>query len=161
MNPFGDIYYGGPPQMQSNQYGGQASYQGGYSPQNGNLPAYQTSVYRTGLAGRIVNDISEVTTNEIPQNGAPAIFPNKDGTKITVRNFGGDGLIHDSVYVLQSDEKGQDPIIQSLDAIFEKLERMENKIYSLTKYSNNRNYQGRKFDQTEEPTIKIKEASLV
>lgn len=146
MNPFGDIYYGGPPQMQYSPYGGQASYQGGYSPQNGNVPAYQTPIYKTGLAGRIVNDISEVNLNEIPQNGTPAIFPNKDGTKVTVRTFGGDGLVHDNIYILQSDENKIDPIAQSLDAIFDKLEKIEKRL----NYNSNKNYQSRKFESTEE-----------
>lgn len=52
----------------------------------------------SNLSGRIVDDFSVITANDVPMDGNGAIFVKKDGTEIQVRNWTAQGTIHTNVF---------------------------------------------------------------
>lgn len=51
-----------------------------------------------GIIGRIVNDFSEITANDVPMNGNAAFFPKADGSELQVRSWSSNGTIQTVVY---------------------------------------------------------------
>lgn len=51
-----------------------------------------------GIIGKIVNDFSEITANDVPMNGSAAFFPKADGTELQVRSWSSNGTIQTVVY---------------------------------------------------------------
>lgn len=51
-----------------------------------------------GIIGRIVNDFSEITANDVPMNGNAAFFPKADGSELQVRSWTSSGTIQTVVY---------------------------------------------------------------
>lgn len=51
-----------------------------------------------GIIGKPVNDFSEITADDIPMNGTPAVFVKNDMSEIEVRVWGKDGIIRPTTY---------------------------------------------------------------
>lgn len=51
-----------------------------------------------GIIGRVVNDFSEITANDVPMNGNAAFFPKADGSELQVRSWASNGTIQTIVY---------------------------------------------------------------
>lgn len=68
-----------------------------YSQQNQFMqqPAQQQA---QGIVGKIVNDFSELTANDVPMNGSAAFFPKADGSELQVRSWTANGTIQTVVY---------------------------------------------------------------
>lgn len=59
-----------------------------------------------GLNGRTVNDISEVTANEIPMDGNKAVFIRSDGSEIYTKQWTANGTIATMTYKPVLKEQG-------------------------------------------------------
>ena len=51
-----------------------------------------------GLMGRLVEDFSVITANDVPMDGNGAVFIKRDGTEIQVRNWTAQGTIATNVF---------------------------------------------------------------
>lgn len=51
-----------------------------------------------GIIGKVVNDFSEITANDVPMNGSAAFFPKADGSELQVRSWSANGTIQTVVY---------------------------------------------------------------
>lgn len=61
-------------------------------------PQFQPQPQAPGIIGRIVNDFSEITANDVPMNGNAAFFPKADGSELQVRSWTSSGTIQTVVY---------------------------------------------------------------
>lgn len=59
-----------------------------------------------GIVGKIVNDFSELTANDVPMNGNAAFFPKADGSELQVRSWTANGTIQTVVYRPVQQESG-------------------------------------------------------
>lgn len=59
-----------------------------------------------GIVGKIVNDFSELTANDVPMNGSAAFFPKADGSELQVRSWTANGTIQTVVYRPVQQESG-------------------------------------------------------
>lgn len=85
MQPYVNPYY------YQQQYNQQPNYN-----QFGN---YQQSFQQVpGITGKIVNDFSEITANDVPMDGSQAIFLKKDGSEMQVRAWSPNGQINSTSY---------------------------------------------------------------
>lgn len=58
----------------------------------------QSIIQPQGIIGRVVNDFSEITANDVPMNGNAAFFPKADGSELQVRSWSANGTIQTVVY---------------------------------------------------------------
>lgn len=61
-----------------------------------------------GIVGKIVNDFSELTANDVPMNGSAAFFPKSDGSELQVRSWTANGTIQTVVYKPVLDKNQED-----------------------------------------------------
>lgn len=86
-----------------------------YSQQNqfAQQPAQQQP---QGIVGKIVNDFSELTANDVPMNGSAAFFPKADGSELQVRSWTANGTIQTIVYKpVQPERTAEDTNIPQMD----------------------------------------------
>lgn len=62
------------------------------------LPIQQQPAVYQGMNGRIVEDFSVITANDVPMDGNGAIFIKKDGSEIQHRNWTAQGTIATNVF---------------------------------------------------------------
>lgn len=63
------------------------------------LPTQMTGAYQQpGLVGKVVNDVSMVSPNDVPMDGNIAIFPKNDMSEIYCKQWKQDGTIQTVVY---------------------------------------------------------------
>lgn len=95
------------PQPMPNQYQNVQPMPNPYIDRMNQLQQYQQSLQQTqfqpqaqapGIIGRVVNDFSEITANDVPMNGNAAFFPKADGTELQVRSWTPNGTIQTVVY---------------------------------------------------------------
>lgn len=68
------------------------------------LPAQMPGAYQQpGLIGKVVNDVSMVSPNDVPMDGNVAIFPKNDMSEIYCKQWKQDGTIQTVVYKPVSD----------------------------------------------------------
>lgn len=81
------------------------------------LPAQMPGAYQQpGLMGKVVNDVSMVSPNDVPMDGNIAIFPKSDMSEIYCKQWKQDGTIQTVVYKPESDQNQADGTnIQQLD----------------------------------------------
>lgn len=60
---------------------------------------FQPNVQPSLINGRSVDNLEEITAQEVPMNGSLAIFPKKDGSIIYVKSTNGNGTIDTKYYV--------------------------------------------------------------
>lgn len=63
-----------------------------------------------GLVGKMVNDVSVVSPNDVPMDGNVAIFPKNDMSEIYCKQWKQDGTIQTVVYKPAMPENSQDGI---------------------------------------------------
>lgn len=51
-----------------------------------------------GIQGKIVNDFSEISVNDVPMSGNAAFFPKADGSELQVRSWTANGTIQTVTY---------------------------------------------------------------
>lgn len=106
------MYYAQPSQPQMNQPN-MGMYQN-FSPQVNNpytdrmaqLQQYQQSLQQPqipqnqtqGLIGKVVNDFTEITANDVPMNGVSAVFPKADLSEVQLRTWTANGTIQTITY---------------------------------------------------------------
>lgn len=103
-------------------------YQGNYQPmqnpymaqmgqyQQNLQPAQIQQVQQQGIVGKIVNDFSELTANDVPMNGSAAFFPKADGSELQVRSWTPNGTIQTIVYKpIQPENHSNDTNIPQMD----------------------------------------------
>lgn len=81
-------------------------YQQNMQMQQPQFPAPPTQA--PGIIGRIVNDFSEITANDVPMNGNAAFFPKADGSELQVRSWTANGTIQTVVYKPVFEQNGVD-----------------------------------------------------
>lgn len=59
----------------------------------------QQSMQRPIIFGRVVNQIEEITANDVPMDGTSGIFPMSDGSAIYKKRWNADGTIQTVKYV--------------------------------------------------------------
>lgn len=63
------------------------------------LPSQMPGAYQqTGLIGKVVNDVSMVSPNDVPMDGNIAVFPKNDMSEIYCKQWKQDGTIQTVVY---------------------------------------------------------------
>lgn len=68
------------------------------------------------IVGKIVNDFSELTANDVPMNGSAAFFPKADGSELQVRSWTANGTIQTVVYrPVQAENNAEDTNIPQMD----------------------------------------------
>lgn len=60
--------------------------------------AGQLRAQQSALAGRTVNNLNEITAQDLPMNGTSALFPLADGSAIYSRSWRGDGTVQTVEY---------------------------------------------------------------
>lgn len=69
-----------------------------------------------GIVGKIVNDFSELTANDVPMNGSAAFFPKADGSEIQARAWTANGTIQTIVYKpVQTENQSEATNIPQMD----------------------------------------------
>lgn len=99
-------------------------------------PRQQVSANQyTALPGRVVFSADQITPQEIPSNGAPALFPLSDGQTIIVKALQADGTFSHDIYVKQQ----PGPYAQNADInnIFSRLDAIEQRLNRNTYRKNN------------------------
>lgn len=98
------------PQQMPNQYQNFQTAQNPYMDKMNQLQQYQQNLQMPqpqfqgqpmqspGIIGRVVNDFSEITANDVPMNGNAAFFPKADGSELQVRSWSSNGTIQTIVY---------------------------------------------------------------
>lgn len=88
------------------------------------------------IPGRVVGDLSEITTNEVPMDGRVSLFPKNDYSCIYAKTWESNGTISTVKFVPESDADDQkiieakvvdgssNEILDRLDLICDKLERL-------------------------------------
>lgn len=111
--------------------------------QHPNLPV------QTGVNGRIVTAVEQITANDVPMDGSMAFFPKQDLSEIYVKGWSADGTIKTIVYKPYTDTNNNNPnnlsstdkktkfdlsdestevFMKKFDEIFNKFEELESKI---------------------------------
>ena len=95
-------------------------------------PSFTVQPQNGGLFGRTVNNINEVTANDVPMNAPFAIFPKSDGSEIYIKSWGANGLIQTITYKPytepKEDTQQENTMETLLEPIIERLDRIESKI---------------------------------
>lgn len=102
-----------------------------------------------GLSGRYVNDFAEITANDVPMGGQPAVFIRSDRGEIQLREWSPNGQIVSTLYKPyfepKKDESSnlstttQQPLFDVntdiIEPIFERISALESKLDRLSKPS--------------------------
>lgn len=73
------------------------------------LPTQMSGAYQQpGLIGKVVNDVSMVSPNDVPMDGNIAIFPKSDMSEIYCKQWKQDGTIQTVVYKPVLDQNQSD-----------------------------------------------------
>lgn len=131
INPF----YSNPgnPYMGNNTFTPGTSYApqtGGYMAGNQTPNIYQNQLNRfQSIPGRLVNNLDEITPQEVPMDGSVSLFPQNDYSAIYAKTWTKDGTIATVKFVPEQPqmEPQKSPLEERLDRIdqrFDKLEKM-------------------------------------
>lgn len=78
----------------------------------------------SGLSGRTVASLSEVTVNDVPSDGSTGFFPAADGSVVWAKRWMSDGSISTTAYVPEPvPEPAPEP--DKMDAVLERLSAIE------------------------------------
>lgn len=110
MNPYQNSY-----QPIQNPYMAQMQYQQNFQPQMQQIQ--QTQQQQTqGLICKPVVDASNVSPNDVPMDGNPAVFPKNDFTEIYVKSWTPNGTIQTIVYKpVQNENQSENTNIPQMD----------------------------------------------
>lgn len=107
-------------------------------------PQFQQQAFQQStLNGRVVDDISTVTANEVPMDGSFGIFPKRDMSEIYIRSWSSDGTIKTLKFVPKmeevdnssiKDEKSKiDPIERVREVFAERFDSLDARLESIEK----------------------------
>lgn len=115
MQPYQNFLYQPQNNPYQNNYGQPMQMQNPYLDRMNQLQQYQQNLQQPqisqnqpqGIIGRVVNDFSEITANDVPMNGNAAFFPKSDGSELQVRSWSANGTIQTVVYkpILEQNQK--------------------------------------------------------
>lgn len=120
-------------------------FQNPYCTYPGNNISQNTQNYSNptiGLSGKYVNDFGEITANDVPMGGQPAIFVKNDRNEIQLREWSPNGQIVSTVYKpfiepQQTMETISQPSFdvrtEVLEPIFARLSEIEQQLTKLNK----------------------------
>lgn len=114
--------------------------------------SYQPPVYQyqyqqpSTITGKLVNNFNEITANDVPMNGNPAVFAKADKSEIQLREWNPNGQIVTTLYKPYFEPKQDetnnlpnavqqplfDPKTDVLDPIFDKLSELEQQVAKLS-----------------------------
>lgn len=103
-----------------------------YTPYDRNQYQQNVVSQMQSIFGKVVDSDAEITVNDVPMNGQPAIFPSRDMGKIEARKWNADGTISRVVYVPQIDVSNDNATnstpstLESLNDRFNELEKAFN-----------------------------------
>lgn len=120
------------PYMINNNYGtSYAPQTGGYMAGNQTPNPYQNQQINRfqSIPGRLVNNLDEITPQEVPMDGSVSLFPQNDYSAIYAKTWTKDGTIATVKFVPEQPqmEPQKSPLEERLDRIdqrFDKLEKM-------------------------------------
>lgn len=106
MQNYQNFSYQPPSNPYQNNYGQPMQMQNPYMDRMNQLQSFQQNLQQPqisqnqpqGIIGRVVNDFSEITANDVPMNGSAAFFPKADGSELQVRSWASNGTIQTVVY---------------------------------------------------------------
>lgn len=106
-----------------------------YTPQNGYaipLQTYQNSYVQQpsrfqSIPGRLVNNLDEITPQEVPMDGSVSLFPQNDYSAIYAKTWTKDGTIATVKFVPEQPhmEPQKSPLEERLDRIDQRFDRLE------------------------------------
>lgn len=115
-----------------------------YAPQNGNYVAtpqtYQNPYVQQpnrfqSIPGRLVNNLDEITPQEVPMDGSVSLFPQNDYSAIYAKTWTKDGTIATVKFVPEQSqiEPQKSPIKERLDRIDQRFDRLEKMLSNRSK----------------------------
>ncbi len=125
------MYY---PYQPTRQFTPQVNFQPYQQPMLYNQPQYNNQVTIPQISGRIVNNIAEVTANEVPMDGNQSLFPLTDKSCIYAKSWGADGTIKTTKYILEVPEGESE---DSKDGLYEMVSKRLDQFETLLTNKNN------------------------
>lgn len=107
-----------------------------YAPQNGNYVT-QSQTYQNpyiqqpsrfhSIPGRLVNNLDEITPQEVPMDGSVSLFPQNDYSAIYAKTWAKDGTIATVKFIPEQPQitPQKSPIEERLDKIDQRFDRLE------------------------------------
>lgn len=106
-----------------------------------NYPQYPL---KTGISGKIVNEMNQITANDVPMDGSVAFFPRQDLSEVYAKSWNADGTIRTMTYkpVFNTDmnkpssdtERAKLDLPEELtEGIMKRFDELSNKIEQLEK----------------------------
>lgn len=101
-----------------------------YTPQTGGYVAGNRSsipLRFSSIPGRTVNNLDEITPQEVPMDGSVSLFPQQDYSAIYAKTWTKDGTIATVKYIPEQPQMTpqKSPIEERLDKIDQKFDRLE------------------------------------
>lgn len=149
-NPF----YHNPYQRDSNFTPGTsyAPQTGGYMAGNQTPNLYQNQLNRIqSIPGRLVNNLDEITPQEVPMDGSVSLFPQSDYSCIYAKTWTKEGTIATVRYVPEQPQNAE----QQKSPLEERLDQIDQKLDNLSKSMNRQ----RSYQKRPNPHVKKKEES--
>ena len=116
-----------------------------YAPQNGNYVA-QSQTYQNpyvqqpsrfqSIPGRLVNNLDEITPQEVPMDGSVSLFPQNDYSAIYAKTWTKDGTIATVKFVPEQPASAvpqKSPIEERLDRIDQRFDHLEKMLSNTNK----------------------------
>lgn len=112
-----------------------ASYrQYGTYPQMGNYQPQQMTQQAPTLSGRMVNNVNEISANDVPMNAPVSVFPKNDLSEIYAKSWNANGTISTVVYKPcaepQASNEGN-PTAAFTEEVIQRLEKIESAIQGI------------------------------
>ncbi len=132
-NPYNNPYGGQPYPMAASQ----PQYQPPVVPRTPAQPQnqYATPQAFSSLSGRMINDISEVTPQEVPMNGTVSFFPTNDYSTIFAKCWSPDGTIQTFKFVPEQ-QVPQEPQEDPFEKLNKRLDKIEELVSNRKPYYN-------------------------
>lgn len=99
-----------------------------YAPQTGGyMTGNQTPNRFQSIPGRLVNNLDEITPQEVPMDGSVSLFPQNDYSAIYAKTWTKDGTIATVKFVPEQPQAApqKSPIEERLDKIDQRFDRLE------------------------------------
>lgn len=133
------------PYMVNNNYGASYAPQtGGYMAGNQTPNLYQNQQLNRfrSIPGRLVNNLDEITPQEVPMDGSVSLFPQADYSAIYAKTWTKDGTIATVKFIPEQPqmEPQKSPLEERLDRIDQRFDKLE-------KMLSNRNKSGKPYNK--------------
>lgn len=134
------------PYAWNNNYSPGASYApqtGGYMAGNGNQTpnSYQNQQLNRfqSIPGRLVNNLDEITPQEVPMDGSVSLFPTNDFSAIYAKTWTKDGTIATMKFIPEKQETAPTPNLleEKINKIDKRISSLENRMNKFAKSRKN------------------------